>query len=300
MQPNPLLKKLGFADQDRLVILHMDDVGMCHASLTACEDLMSAGIVSSAAVMVPCPWFPAVAAYVRAHPGVDMGVHLTLTSEWPEYRWSPLSTVDASSGMIDADGYFHRSQGPVQQAGHIGAVRAELLAQIHRALAAGMDITHIDSHMGTVFHHKFLPLYVEAARLNRLPAFLMRLTEEEVQTQLDGHTARVWAGLVQQLEAEGYPMVDWMDDMPLGEAFGYEERLALARQKLDALPAGITHFILHAAHDTPELRAIAPDWRARVGDWQVFSSPALRDFLRQQGIHIIGYRALREAIPGNA
>ena len=92
MHPNPVLKKLGFAPEDRLVIIHADDIGMCHASVAAYRDLMDAGLVSSAAVMVTCPWFPLVAEYCRQHPDADMGVHLTLTSEWDSYRWGPIST----------------------------------------------------------------------------------------------------------------------------------------------------------------------------------------------------------------
>jgi predicted glycoside hydrolase/deacetylase ChbG (UPF0249 family) len=115
MNPNPLLKKPGLADDDRLVILHADDVGMCQASLTAFADLVEFGLVSSGATMVPCPWFPAVAAYCREHPGVDLGVHLTLTSEWDTYRWGPLSTRDPASGLLDGEGYFYRCSEGVQE-----------------------------------------------------------------------------------------------------------------------------------------------------------------------------------------
>ena len=97
MQPNPVLKKLGLAPDDRVLIIHADDVGMCQASLAAYADLVDLGLVSSASTMVACPWFPATAAYCREHAGenVDMGVHTTLTSEFVGYRWGPISTRDA-------------------------------------------------------------------------------------------------------------------------------------------------------------------------------------------------------------
>src|SRR5215208_5950011 len=106
MMPNPALRRLGFADNDRVAIIHTDDIGMCQASVTAFAELAAFGLISSGAVMVPCGWFPAVAADSRANPGYDLGVHSTITCEWDVYRWGPISTCDSASGLIDAEGYF--------------------------------------------------------------------------------------------------------------------------------------------------------------------------------------------------
>ena len=110
MSTNPFLKKLGFAADARVVIIHTDDIGMCQASVGAFRDLIDFGLISSAAVMVPCPWFPEVAALCRSRPGIDMGVHLTLNSEWDSYRWGPISTRDPASGLLDEEGYFYRRE----------------------------------------------------------------------------------------------------------------------------------------------------------------------------------------------
>src|SRR4051812_42569067 len=104
---NPALKKLGFDANDRVVIFHADDIGMSQAANAALPDLLDFGLLSSAAVMVPCPWFPQAAAFCRDHPEVDMGVHLTLNCEWEAFRWGPISTRDQESGMLDVQGYFH-------------------------------------------------------------------------------------------------------------------------------------------------------------------------------------------------
>ncbi len=104
MTTNPFLKKLGFSDNDRAVIIHTDDIGMCHASVQAFKDLWAFGTISSGATMVPCPWFPAVAQMCRENPDMDMGVHATLNAEWESYRWGPVSTRDASSGLMDEIG----------------------------------------------------------------------------------------------------------------------------------------------------------------------------------------------------
>ena len=114
MKANPVLRKLGLAESDRVAIIHTDDIGMCQASLAAFADLAGFGLVSSGATMVPCAWFPALADYCRRHPGVDMGVHTDLTCEWDTYRWGPLSTRDPASGLLDDEGYFHRRSEDVQ------------------------------------------------------------------------------------------------------------------------------------------------------------------------------------------
>ena len=102
MKPNPALKKLGFSENERLVIIHVDDIGMCQASVAAFADLWDFGLVSSGAVMVPCPWFLEAAKYASQHPQADLGVHLTLNCEWDTYRWGPLSTCDPQTGLLDA------------------------------------------------------------------------------------------------------------------------------------------------------------------------------------------------------
>ena len=150
MRTNPVLKKLGLTPEDRAVIIHADDIGMCQATVTAYADLMDFGLVSSGAVMVPCPWFPYAADYCRQHPDVDTGVHLTLTSEWDSYRWGPISTRDPASGLVDDEGCFYRSVAEAQEYGQPDAVQREMQAQVERALAAGIDVTHVDTHMGTV------------------------------------------------------------------------------------------------------------------------------------------------------
>ena len=133
MMPNPVLRKLGFDNDDRVVILHADDVGMCQATIPAMVDLVDFGLLSSYAVMVPCPWFPQTAAYCRQHPEVDVGVHSTLTSEWDSYRWGPISTRDEASGLLDEEGYFYHLSEQVQEHGQTAAVQAELQAQVERA-----------------------------------------------------------------------------------------------------------------------------------------------------------------------
>ncbi len=291
MKANPFLQKLGCDDDDRVVILHADDIGMCHAGLAAYEQIVEFGVVSSAAVMVPCPWFPATAVLYRTlqatHPNLDLGVHVTLTSEWEGYRWGPISTRDETSGLLDAEGYFPRQTAPVQAHGRAAAVLTEMEAQLQRALAAGIDVTHLDSHMGTVFHPSFMPLYIELAQKYRIPALAFRWQAEG----LHDTTAVAFANWSQNLEASGFPLLDSIFMMPLDS---HENRLEVARQWLTGLQPGLHYFLIHPAQDTPELRALAPDWRARVADYQLFINEAWRQAVAESGVRVIGWRDIRE------
>jgi chitin disaccharide deacetylase len=295
MQPNPVLKKLGFSNSDRIVIFHADDIGVCQASVDAYADLLDFGLLSSAAAMVPCGWFPTVAALCRdhqEHPRLDMGIHLTLTSEYNTLRWGPISTRQATSGLLDEEGYLHRTSAAVQEQANPVAVAQELEAQIEQALAAGVRPTHIDTHMGTVFHPKFLSSYVELAQRYRVVAFAPRW--DEVRLQQAGYDAEATAQIVrilQQSEAEGMPLVDEVIGMPLEIG---ADRMGHIKQVLTNLVPGITHFIIHPVRDTPEVHPMTASWPQRVNDRDLFLSEELRTFVQQQGIHVIGYRALQE------
>ena len=294
MVPNPLLQKLGYSNTDRLVIIHTDDVGMCHASVQAFQDLWSFGTISSGATMVPCPWFPAVARMCRENPEMDMGVHATLNAEWDSYRWGPLSTRDADSGLLDESGYFHQWHQAVYDNAKFEAVEAEVNAQIERALAAGIDVTHVDSHMGTVMNPRFIQAYIQAAASRLLPNMLPRLQARGMDLlSLSPEEAQRYEPVMQQLESMGVPMLDGLLFMPLDQPDGQME---LAKDLLGKLPEGVTHFILHPSIDSAELRAIAPDWRSRVSNYQTFMSDELKMFLEREAIQLIGYRQIREAM----
>jgi predicted glycoside hydrolase/deacetylase ChbG (UPF0249 family) len=297
MEPNPVLKKLGFADNDRLVIIHTDDIGMCQSSISAFQELWDYGIISSGAVMVPCSWFPSVSMLYRNNPILDLGVHLTLTSEWENYRWGPISTRDPSSGLLDADGYFFRTTEEIQQSGEAEAVYKEIKTQIEKALSSGIDLTHIDTHMGSVASMNFIPAYLSLATNYGLPAMIMRLDKEGwIEMGFDEETSSLAVKMVLQLEEQGMPLIDAIAGLALDSVYLREERINYAKQVLGSIKEGITHFIIHPSQDTPELRAITPDWRCRVADFEAFRSSELQNFIKENGIHVIGYKPLKDLI----
>lgn len=295
MNANPVLRRLGLADNDRVAIIHTDDIGMCLASVEAFADLWDFGLISSGAVMVPCPWFLKAVEYSCAHPQADLGVHTTLTSEWKTYRWGPISTRDPRSGMVDEEGFFYRDVKSAREHGDPEFVLREIEAQIERAKAAGIIPTHIDTHMGTVAHSKFMRGYLQAAIRHGLPPMIFRMDEAGWMARgLDAETAALAVSVMRILESVGMPLLDHISGLDLAKP---DDRLEQAKAAFSALQPGITHFIIHPSKDTPELRAITPDWRARVADYETFLREELRDHIRASGVQVIGYGALKQLMP---
>jgi predicted glycoside hydrolase/deacetylase ChbG (UPF0249 family) len=294
MNPNPALRKLGFGPDDRVLVVHADDLGMCHSTIPAVAELFEFGLTSSASAMVPCPWFLPVAAWCRAHPGADVGVHLTLTSEWETYRWRPISTVDPASGLMEADGCFpRRTQQVVLQATREAAAR-ELRAQVDYALASGVDVTHLDTHMGTAAAAKFRADALRLGEDYRLPLGLPRWDTARWQARgMSAEEAATAIAEVQRLEEQGFPVFDGFTSLPLNDP---NDQVTCAKERLAALTPGLNLLIFHPAKDSDELRAITPDWPSRVANYHTFMSEDVRASIRQQGIQIVGYRALRDLI----
>jgi predicted glycoside hydrolase/deacetylase ChbG (UPF0249 family) len=283
---NPLLHELGFGADDRVVLLNIDDVGMSGASVHAFFELAGGELCVSGSAMVPCAWFAEVAACCRARDDVDVGVHLTLTSEWDGYRWGPLSTCDRASGLIDDDGYLHRHQNTWTSIDR-SAARAEIEAQVDRALAAGIDVTHVDTHMCACVHPCLADDYLALGPARRVPVLV---------TRQPGWLAALTPARVERCEREGLPVFDDFRMLALDEpAAG---GLARAKRAFEELAPGITVVVAHPAADTPELRATALDWRQRVEDFEALRDPRLARHLSALGVKLISWRALRELVRG--
>lgn len=294
MKSNPVLKKLGFSEKDRLLIVHTDDIGMCQANVQACQDLWEFGTITSGSVMVPCPWFPAAVEMQKKNPKMDLGVHLVLTSEWEFYRWRPVSTVNAGSGLMDKQGYFPRTDAEVQEGGNPDSALIELRAQVQRALDFGLDVTHLDMHMGAIAHVKFIPAYLQLINEFQVPPLIPRGDAGLYKSLgMNEMTAEFLAVLTAQLEEQGTVLVDYATGLDLNIP---EDNIGQTKKLLADAPTGITHFIIHPSIDSPESRAISPDWRGRVANYNTFMSKEIKDFIKNEGFHLIGYRQIREAM----
>ena len=289
-----LLKKLGFQPDQRVAIFHADDVGMCHGANVAFEELSKDGIITCGAVMVPCPWFTEVVAMAAANPGADLGVHLTLTSEWHNYRWAPISTTRRSSGLIDADGYFwHRL--PVLAAHLVPeAAEAEMRAQIERAVSAGIDITHLDAHMGVALLPQLIDIYIRLGSEYRIPVLLPKhLSEYTSVLEFDNISLNEVTEGLARLVADGQPLVDHFRMTPGVPAWESDRAY---RELIAGLPAGLTLVAVHP-NIRGDIEAIIPQ-RAhfRTEEYRLFRDAKFKEFIAAQNIQSLGFRPLRELL----
>jgi predicted glycoside hydrolase/deacetylase ChbG (UPF0249 family) len=280
-QRGPLARTLGV---ERAVILHVDDLGMCHGGNRAFLELARAGLVTCGSVMVPCPWFREIADAAADAPGLDLGIHLTLTSEWAQYRWRPLSTTSRASGLIDADGYFWRDVASLKAHLVPEAAEAELRAQIDVALAAGIAPTHIDAHMAAAMLLGLLDAHVRLGKDYGLVPVLPRAIRWAPDPA-------AYAATIAALDTAGLPVIEhFRGTLPVPA----EETRQRYRDTILALPAGVTHFALHATAPG-EIEAIAPEhagWRTR--EYALFAAGAVAQWCAEAGVTPIGYRDIQK------
>jgi hypothetical protein len=244
--------------------------------------------------MVPCPWFTEAVAIAAANPDVDLGVHLTLTSEWQNYRWAPISTTRRSSGLIDADGYF-RHRLPMLAA-HVvpEAAEVEMRAQIERALSAGIDVTHIDTHMGVALLPQLIDIYIRLGREYRLPVLLPRHLNEYTSVLEFNNISldEVTAGLA-RLDADGWPLVDHFRMTP-GVPSGESGRAY--RELIAGLQEGLTLVAVHP-NISGDIEAIIPK-RAhfRTDEYRLFRDTKFKEFIAAQNVQSLGFRPIRELL----
>lgn len=274
---------LGYADDARVLIINADDFGMCHAENVATMDGLERGAFCSATIMVPCPWFEEVVAFAQRLPTADLGVHLTHTSEWETYKWGPLCGRSAVPTLVDARGHFYRDVESLYAHARLNEVERETRAQIERALAAGIDVTHLDSHMGTLqLDVNYHALYVRLAAEYRLP---IRMARRSWMHEMG------MAQIVEQADRLGVLAPDhfWYGGPPHAD-----ETATYWTEVLRKLQPGVSELYVHAAADEPEMRAISDSWAQRAADYRFFMAPGTHTLLRDLGITLIGYRPLRE------
>ena len=288
------LQAMGYAPDTRLVILHADDVGMCQAETQSFLETAAAGLVRCGAIMAPCPWVPAIAHAFQKDPTLDLGAHMTLNAEWVDYRWGPLSTRDPESGLMDAEGAMWSTVDAFNEHAQPAAAIAELHAQVDHLLAQGIDLTHIDSHMGTVFHPEIAAAYMEMGLEYRLPIMVPRGILERMAAA--GVPADALAKIKKRYDAlldHNYPLIDCTTTC----GGGPERRMERYLKIIDELPAGVTHLLFHAARPSAELQGLAWDWPNRVADHNVFTDPAVREYIEAKPNYVvIGYRDLRDFV----
>jgi len=278
-------ERLGYKATDRLLIVNGDDTGMCHSATVATVDSLRNGLMTSATIMVPCPWFPHIARIAREDRSLDLGVHVTHTSEWERYRWGPVSPRADVPGLVDPDGYLWRSVEEVYKHATPQQALVEARAQVRRAIAAGIDVTHVDSHMGAMqYDPRYHAVYLQLAKEFDLPPRMASQALYESFGQKDIRAKAAAMGLV-------FPDYLIHTESP---AQG-ETRKAFWMRILRELKPGVTELYIHASTLTEEAKAITNSWAERAEDYRIFTSdPEVKGLLKDLGIIRIGYRALRD------
>ena len=287
---------LGFNSNDRVLIINADDFGMCHSENVATMDLLLYGSISSATIMTPCSWFSEAAEFCKNNPQADVGIHLTLTSEWKRYKWGSVASTDLVPSLLTYEGYFPEGTLYVELWASPFEVEIELRAQIEKALQFGIVPTHIDNHMATVYGlytgKDFLDIVFDLSKQYGLPFRLPRNLPEYYIQQLPQERINKFHALADSLVAEGYVLPDHLHSINYGNT--YTETFSNYRDFLMNLQPGVTELYIHAAKESDEIKAITNAWRNRDFDYRIFMANEMKDLIDSLDIHLIGWRDLQE------
>lgn len=282
-----IAERLGYPHDAKLLIVHADDLGMAHSVNAATIKALESGLVNSGSIMVPCPWLSEIAEFARANPQADLGLHLTLTSEWTSFRWGPVASRDKVSSLLGKDGYFRLLETEAAAQADPKEVEMEITAQIERARALGIQPTHLDSHMGTLYQNKALfEVFLRVARSQKLPV----------------RVAKTWFA-----RADFLPSTLKADDVYIDRVLDINPTVApqdwagFYTDALKKLEPGVTEVVIHLAYDDAEMRAATtnhPNWGAawRQRDFEFFTSDAFRKVLQENNIKLITWREIGKLI----
>jgi len=283
-------ERLGWPSDVRVLILHADDIGMCYEANESVKAYLENGQIQSAALMVPCPWYNEMANWYSEHPEHDLGLHLSLTSEWKWYRWGPVAGKSKVPGLVDPEGYLWKSVMGVARSASAEEIEIEVRAQIDKAIKVGPRPGHIDTHMGTLFARPdYTQVYLKLAEEYRIPAMVIEMTPEATE----------------KFRKQGYPMSDEMvkvigkyklpklDDFhssPNGET--YEEKKEKFFELVQSMKPGLHEMIFHPSTESEGLRKITNSWQQRVWEAKMFADPSVQRFLKGQGIQFTNWKEI--------
>jgi len=280
-------ERLGYSDEARLLIVNADDFGMCHDENEATIEGLTSGLFTSSTILVTCPWFEEAAEFARQNSSADLGVHLTLNSEWKRYKWGPVLGAKTVPSLVDERGYLWPDVPSVYANDRLDEAEDELRAQIEKALDAKIDVSHLDCHMGPLhLRDDFHEIYARLARDYMLP---MRLTPRKFMRRMG------FDAILDGLDRAGilYP-----DNFVAHPQRRPDDTEAFWTETIRALRPGISELYCHPGFARAELSGCADDAPQREADFRYFTSEKARRLLQDEGIELIGYRKLRDAVRG--
>ena len=286
-------EKLGFPKGKVILLLHSDDAGMCEEANIAVQTYSLKNHVQSAAVMMPCPNAEEMVEWAKKHPQADIGVHLTLTSEWKNYRWGPLSDADKVPGLIDGEGKLWRSVPEVVANATAKEVEIEIRAQIDKMINMGYQPSHIDTHMGTLYASpEFVKVFLKAAEDYNIPANAIDVSDPDVLAFYKQSGYPITNEVVKLLENYTLPKLDNFSSAPKAET--YEEKKGNFFQLVKSLKPGLTEIIFHPSIGTDNLRSMTGSWQQRIWEAEMFSDPEVLEFFKTNDIQFTTWTEIME------
>ena len=283
-------EKLGYPVDSKVVMLHADDIGMCSEANEAVIPYLLNDQIQSASAMVPCPWFNDIADWYKKHPEMDIGLHLTLTSEWKNYRWGPVSNPSSVPELIDPEGYLWRRVIDVASRTPVAIIEKEVRAQIERAYKRGIKPGHIDTHMGTLYSKvEYAEAFFNIAMEYGIPANVIEFTPDRVQKfRKQGYP--ITARLIESGRKYTLPKLDDFSSVPDGK--NYQNKKETFFDLIQNLEPGITEIIFHPSINTEGLKKITNSWQQRVWEAKMFSDPEVIQFLKNEGIIFTNWKEM--------
>lgn len=314
-ESNTYAEKLGWNKGDRVLILHIDDAGMSHDSNVGTIKALEEGAANSVSVMMTCPWVPQFVKYLKENPQVDAGLHLTMTSEWDNYRWGPLVGKPAAPGLVDDEGALWKNKNLLVDNASPEEVEMEIRAQIERARIMGFEPTHLDSHMGALFSSPaFIQKYIKIGIEYQIPIMLpgghnttliRQFKEESGQSGTAVPVEILMARTVgREVWDKGLPVLDDLHNMsygwtlPPGVPTTDENLQTMKTEKymadLRALKPGLTMVIMHCTDPTEVFEQISASGDTRKGDLLAMIDPRFKEFIEKEGFILTTWREVKE------
>ena len=285
-------ERLGWPEGTKAVIFHVDDAGMSHESNMGAIKAIEDGVATSTSIMMPCSWVPEMSAYLKEHPQVDAGVHLTLTAEWKKYRWGPVAGKPAVPGLVDSEGCLWHGVEDVAAHATADEVETEMRAQIDKALAMGIKPTHLDSHMGTCFLPLYLDRYVKVGIEKQIPILMFGGHMQHIGAEAGALKPMVYL-IANRVWQAGLPVIDDLVTSPTS-ADSYEGRKEQLIKLLGEMKPGITEIIVHCTVQTEVFSHISGSGPAREAELRLMTDPDVKKFIDNEGIILTTWRELKE------
>jgi hypothetical protein len=276
-----IAERLGYPANAKLLILHIDDIGAAHSENAATIEALTKGVANSTSIMIPCPWAGEAAEMIKARKNIDVGVHLTLTSEWKNYKWGPLTDKSKVPSLINDKGFFRPLTDSFYLNAKIEEVEMEVKAQMDKAYQMGLEITHIDTHMGTMMTRKdVVDLYLKLGEVYKVPV----LFNNEAMKVFGNYNYPV-SVTISGVPTEAYP----------------NKMAAYYDNYLNTLQPGLNVLLMHVAYDDREMKAVTidhPFWGAkwRQNDYNYLMSPKTKKLIEKNNIILVTWREVRDKI----